>query len=98
MNNPDSEIHQWLREEQTNVYVTEARGRNTSTYNEIDFNRDKDIAIVMGSEANGVSDKFKLSYDDISTYLNIPIQSESLNVGVACGILLSEVRRQQGRK
>ena len=94
MDDPVSEIHRWFREDKPNVYVTDACERDTKCYDEIEFCRERDIAIVMGSEADGVSEKFKALYDDISTYLNIPIHSESLNVGVACGVILSEVRRQ----
>ena len=95
MDDSVSEIHRWFREDKPNVYVTDACEHDTKCYDEIEFSRERDIAIVMGSEADGASDKFKSLYNDISTYLNIPIHSESLNVGVACGVILSEVRRQE---
>ncbi len=53
--------------------------------------------IVIGSEAFGISDKI----DEIChNYVKIPISfnSESLNAAVACGIILSEINRQQNEK
>ena len=47
----------------------------------------KKLVFVLGNEANGVSDKMKLICDD---YIKIPMEQtqESLNVGVAAGILM----------
>ena len=47
----------------------------------------------MGSEADGVSDKFKSLY---IVLLSQHPRRESLNVGVAYSVILSEVRRQVG--
>ena len=48
------------------------------------------IAIVIGSEGNGISDEVKKLCDD---FINIPINKtcESLNAGVAASILMYEV-------
>ena len=50
----------------------------------------KKMVFVLGNEANGVSDKIKLICDD---YIKIPMEltQESLNVGVAAGILMYDV-------
>lgn len=53
------------------------------------------VAVVMGSEGKGVS---RLIADRSDAHLRIPMggHADSLNVSVACGVLLYEVRRQQG--
>lgn len=53
------------------------------------------IAILVGSEANGVSDFWK---NKSVTKVAIPMagQVDSLNVSVAAGIMMYEVRRQRG--
>lgn len=50
-------------------------------------NKDK-IAIVLGNEANGIQ---KEVIDLLDYKIYIPIKFESLNVAVACGILLSKL-------
>ncbi|MBT4775889.1 MAG: 23S rRNA (guanosine(2251)-2'-O)-methyltransferase RlmB [Crocinitomicaceae bacterium] len=52
------------------------------------------LAIVMGSEENGVS---KEIYKRCDTHFQIPMsgQLESMNVSVSCGIALYEVNRQR---
>lgn len=56
---------------------------NTSTY-----------ALVMGNEGNGVSDKIS-NMCDSNLYINTSSKVESLNVGVACSILLYELGRSK---
>lgn len=53
------------------------------------------VALVMGSEGKGVS---RLVADRSDGRLRIPMggHADSLNVSVACGVMLYEVRRQQG--
>lgn len=53
------------------------------------------VAVVMGSEGRGVS---RLVAERADARIRIPIagHADSLNVSVACGILLYEIRRQQG--
>ena len=55
------------------------------------------LAIVLGSEAHGVSPAVRALVDDI---VRIPRygKAESLNVGVACGIVLARVRSFQEKR
>ncbi|MCQ2610070.1 MAG: RNA methyltransferase, partial [Lachnospiraceae bacterium] len=52
-----------------------------------------DIAVVIGNEANGISDEVKYLCDK---KVSIPMSGkiESLNASIACAIILYEVRRQ----
>jgi 23S rRNA (guanosine2251-2'-O)-methyltransferase len=53
------------------------------------------VALVLGSEGSGVS---RLVADKADLSVAIPTRghADSLNVSVACGVILYEVRRQQG--
>ncbi|MGL4986704.1 MAG: 23S rRNA (guanosine(2251)-2'-O)-methyltransferase RlmB [Treponemataceae bacterium] len=76
-----------LKEKDFWVYAADAKG---SIACEINFpNR---IALIMGSEGNGVSRLLKEKCDEI---ISIPTQGklDSLNVSVATGILLYEISR-----
>jgi TrmH family RNA methyltransferase len=55
------------------------------------------LAIVLGSEAHGISGEVRAMADDV---VRIPKygKAESLNVGVACGIVLAHVRSLQEKK
>ncbi len=54
------------------------------------------LAIVMGNEGQGLSEDWKQAADSL---IRIPLQAgvESLNVAVACGIILYEAYRQRNR-
>lgn len=60
--------------------------KNSIDYNKLKIN-DKKIAIVLGNESKGIENKI-IKLLDYKVY--IPIKFESLNVAVACGILLSK--------
>lgn len=65
------------------------------TENQIyDLNLKKDIALVVGNEANGISAKVTELSDELA---KIPMKgkAESLNAGVASGIFMYEVLRQR---
>jgi len=49
-------------------------------------------AFLIGNEANGLSRDIAALADDV---VSIPVQSESLNASVACGILVYETMRQR---
>jgi len=68
--------------------VTDLGGQNVLTSPK---NFDK-LALVIGSEATGVSDKLKMQAD---TTLTIPLQNqiESLNAATAAGILMYELTK-----
>jgi TrmH family RNA methyltransferase len=55
------------------------------------------LAIVLGSEAHGVSPEVRAVADEV---VRIPKygRAESLNVGVACGIVLAHIRSQRETK
>lgn len=52
------------------------------------------IAIIIGNEANGISEEVK-SYADILVKIPMPGKAESLNASVAAGILMFEVLRNR---
>jgi 23S rRNA (guanosine2251-2'-O)-methyltransferase len=60
-----------------------------------DANLKEPLAIIMGSEEDGVSSELLKLCDEI---LCVPLKGEieSLNVSVACGIMLFETLRQRG--
>ena len=62
--------------------------RNAVSYRDID--KDGEKALVIGNEANGVSDEF---FDAADAKVMIPMKGdiESLNASVACGILIYEL-------
>lgn len=61
-------------------------------YHQSDYG--KQIALVVGNEANGVHAKF-LQAADRKVYLPLANSVESLNVAVATGVLLYEIVRQR---
>ncbi|XBT18773.1 MAG: TrmH family RNA methyltransferase [Candidatus Shikimatogenerans sp. AspAUS03] len=72
----------------------------TNTKNKISYNlykkkfKNKNIAIILGSEKNGISDKWK-KYKIKYKNLNIPtININSLNVSIALSIIIYEIFRQ----
>lgn len=80
-----------LRENDVWVYVAETGGENIYKQKL----NDRAIAIVIGSEGNGVKQSIRSYCDGI---LTLPLQGKvnSLNASVACGIVIFEVLRQRG--
>jgi len=80
-----------LRKNDVWVYVAETGGENI--YKQKLSNRG--IAIVIGSEGNGVKQSLRTYADGV---LTLPLQGKvnSLNASVACGIVVFEVLRQRG--
>ena len=64
---------------------------NTLDYREVDYSLP--VAIVVGNEANGISDKVL----ELCQCVKIPIygKAESLNVSIAAGILIYEIFRNK---
>jgi TrmH family RNA methyltransferase len=84
---------QILKENSFSVIVLSADGDH-------DYDEQKTtgrVAVVLGSEAHGVSAHARELADKV---VRIPRygKAESLNVGVACGIVLAHVRSQQEKK
>lgn len=71
--------------------IAGALTENTIDYRQADYS--KSCIIVVGNEANGVSDKVL----ELCTPVKIPIRggAESLNVSVAAGILIYEIIRNR---
>ena len=71
------------------VYAAEMSGQSV-----LETDMSGRVALVLGSEGGGVS---RLVSEKVDLGISIPIRghADSLNVSVACGILLYEIRRQQ---
>ena len=65
---------------------------DTVLYTDADMT--KPIILVIGNEANGISDEIK-QITDIKVKIPIDGKAESLNAGVAAAILMYECRRQR---
>jgi len=80
-------LEEWLHELTVPIYGALLEGKNI--YNESLPNED---VIIMGNEGNGISEQVK---SFITHPVTIPSfgGSESLNVAVATGIIVSEFRR-----
>ena len=65
---------------------------NTINYTDADFT--KPVIIVIGNEANGITDEI-LSLSDISIKIPISGSAESLNAAIAAAILMYETNRQR---
>ena len=57
----------------------------------------KPTALIIGSEANGPCDR-ALDLSDARILIPMPGQIESLNAGIAAGILIFEVVRQRNEE
>ena len=88
-----SEIITFLKEKKINIFS--AILQESEPYYTQDFTRN--TAIIVGTESTGLSQEWRTtSYKNI----HIPMQGEieSMNVSVAAGILLFEVKRQRNFK
>ena len=86
-----SEIIDFLKENNINIYC--AALQTSVNYHTQDFN--KSTAIVVGTEATGLSNEW---LESSTQNIIIPMQGEidSMNVSVAAGILIFEAKRQRG--
>ena len=83
-------LHDYLAEEDRTIYGTFLNGENIYTSKPV-----IDSVIVLGNEANGISDQIK---ELVTNKITIPQfneeqHTESLNVATAAAIFLSEFRR-----
>jgi 23S rRNA (guanosine2251-2'-O)-methyltransferase len=76
-----------------NIWVIGAAGDAKQSYTEWDWRLPS--AIILGNEGQGLH---RLVSEKCDTLVKIPVVGhlESLNVSVAAGVLLYEVRRQRG--
>lgn len=86
-----SEIISFLKQKNINIYTAALQA--SVNYDTIDFK--KPTAIVMGTEATGLSEEW---LNNSTQNIIIPMQGEidSMNVSVAAGILIFEAKRQRG--
>jgi len=80
---------------QSGIAIVAATEKAHMNYNSIDYN--KPLAIVMGSEEDGISDNI-LSQTDEKVKIPIFGKVESLNVSVATGIMIYEVVKSRNIK
>ncbi len=74
---------QELKEAGMPIYATEVSGGTPYQ----DIKRDSQFAVILGNEANGVSEELQ-NLADVNVYIPIYGKAESLNVAVAAGILM----------
>jgi TrmH family RNA methyltransferase len=79
-----------LKREGVKVYAAHLKGR-PSFY---DVSMTGDIAVIIGNEANGISDE-TASAADVLVKIPMPGRAESLNASVAAGLLIYEAVRQR---
>ena len=81
---------QYLRDSGLKIYAATEKGNKNSF--EVEYN--SPCAIILGSEETGVSNDLLRIADDL---VKIPLTGKiaSLNVSVACGMILHEVLRQR---
>ena len=72
------------------IYAAHLKGE--ANYFEVDMR--KDVAIIIGNEANGISEEVA-AYSDMLIKIPMPGRAESLNASVAASILMYEVVRQR---
>lgn len=87
------EAIQWLKKNQVKIYCTYLTA--SKPYHEVDFR--SSTAIVMGTEATGLSDTWVKSSD---ANIIIPMQGaiDSMNVSTATAVVVFEACRQRGFK
>jgi TrmH family RNA methyltransferase len=81
----------WLKSKGIITFCTNLH--QAANYHELDFK--ESIAIVVGSEANGVSDDW-IKFADKNIKIPMLGKIDSMNVSVASAILLFEAKRQRG--
>ncbi len=80
------DLNDFFQQNKLPVYAADMQGESLSA-----LNVSSPIVIVMGSESNGVS---PLTKEHVTRYLTIPQfgSAESLNVGIATGIIAGYLR------
>ena len=78
-------IIDFLNKENFNIYCADLKGEDISK-----VSSEQKWAVILGSEAHGISESFQ-NYDKITIKKSGKI--ESLNVSVACGIILDQLKK-----
>ena len=86
-----TDLEEFLDDKTTKTIVTHLEGENIFETNHLECSN---AFVVMGSESHGVSDFFT-SNADFKVKIPSYGDSESLNVGVATGIICAEIKRRQ---
>ena len=86
-----SQVIQQLKAARVKVYATELN-KEAKQYQELPYH--ENVAIIMGNEGQGVRSEI-LKLVDESVYIPIYGQAESLNVGVAAGIMMYGLIRKK---
>lgn len=84
----DDAVH-WAREHNLKTIAADVSG--TRSYTEVDWSIPR--MLIMGSEAHGLEEEDLAKVEDLAV---IPMarEVESLNLGVACAVIMFEARRQ----
>jgi len=88
------DLHQFLKDENFNIYATHLGKTSVSIY-DIDWTRP--AAIIVGNEHRGISEE-ALAIADQNVYIPMFGMVESLNVSVATAVILYEAVRQRLQK
>lgn len=88
--NPVESI-KFLKENGFQIVTTSPRGTQMQSLVKL---TDKPVALVVGNETNGASDEF-MNNADITVQIPMHSEVESLNVGVATGISIYELKLKQ---
>ncbi len=75
-----------------NFWVIGTDLQTNKNYDQVDYNGN--IAIVMGSESDGISELVKKNCDEL-VKINMSSKIQSLNVGVATGIILFHILKER---
>jgi len=88
---PSEEIIDFLQK--NNISIYSATLQNSNAY--VEENYTEATALVVGTEATGLTETWR---EKATQNINIPMQGEidSMNVSVACAILIFEAKRQRG--
>lgn len=78
---------------ESGLIIVAATEKSSDNYTMADLN--KPVAIIMGSEGEGVSPEY-LKMCDLKVKIPLMGEIDSLNVSVATGIILYEILRQRG--
>ena len=79
---------------ESGIEIIACTEKATTPYHSIDY--DKPLAIIMGSEEDGISPEY-LKKSDKTILIPLQGETESLNVSVAAGVILFEAVKQKSR-